>query len=366
MENNNYIPMDFSLETSEARLEKVKEIINNTPSEKLTPYYLERLAEYIILDKEGKKSKDFLTDNHMVTVNKREISFEGLIDKFENGEDGIYSMITHDKNILFTPKFGITEEDLESVPGLKDFQEEIKKIINKKNIAVGKKKYLLVKQIKEMRKDQYVLKSMVDKHAAKNNSSSGEIKSISKIDLTEHIYLDENNEVQSTGIINLFNPKHVSALLCNYSNIKQELWDKMNYDLHWLLIDLDNLIDDALAGYPLYYDLVTYKIDGLSNLEIQNNLLRDYKIKHSVEYISSLWRNKIPEMIADEASKQWLIWHFTHEEKGYWKKCSRCGNVKLGHHYFFSKNKTSKDGWYSICKECRNKRKVEAPTWQLQ
>ena len=125
MENNNYIPMDFSLETSEARLEKVKEIINNTPSEKLTPYYLERLAEYIILDKEGKKSKDFLTDNHMVTVNKREISFEGLIDKFENGEDGIYSMITHDKNILFTPKFGITEEDLESVPGLKDFQEEI-------------------------------------------------------------------------------------------------------------------------------------------------------------------------------------------------------------------------------------------------
>ena len=42
---------------------------------------------------------------------------------------------------------------------------------------------------------------------------------------------------------------------------------------------------------------------------------------------------------------------------GKWKKCSRCGQIKLAHNNFFSKNKTSKDHFYSICKCCRNKKK---------
>ena len=44
------------------------------------------------------------------------------------------------------------------------------------------------------------------------------------------------------------------------------------------------------------------------------------------------------------------------KEYGKWKRCSRCGEIKLAHKLFFSTNKGSKDGWYSICKECRNKK----------
>jgi hypothetical protein len=42
------------------------------------------------------------------------------------------------------------------------------------------------------------------------------------------------------------------------------------------------------------------------------------------------------------------------EEKGTYKKCSRCGQIKLANNKYFSINKTSKDGFYSICKCCRN------------
>ena len=59
-------------------------------------------------------------------------------------------------------------------------------------------------------------------------------------------------------------------------------------------------------------------------------------------------------MIAKQGENDYLIWYFTNVKKGIWKKCSRCGELKLAHNNFFSKNKTSKDGYYSICKDCRN------------
>ena len=79
--------------------------------------------------------------------------------------------------------------------------------------------------------------------------------------------------------------------------------------------------------------------------------------KHSVEYISSLWRNKIPKLIVEQATNDYLMWYYTYQKYGKWKKCSRCGSIKLAHNNFFSKNKTSKDHFYSICKCCRNKKK---------
>ena len=263
-------------------------------------------------------------------------------------------MITNDKNIIFQPKISITEKDIAEIPGMKELRASIEMLEEQSKHARGKKAFSLKKAIIELRQDQYVLKNIFNRPIFFMNT----IKSFSKIDLAEHIYLDENGEVHSTGLVNLFDPAHISALLCNYSKLKEDTWSNFISDARWLLIDLENLVDIALKEkYPLYYDLVIAKIDGKQNIEIQELLYEKHGIKHSVEYISSLWRNKIPKLIAETAANEWLYWHFTIEEKGKWKKCSRCGQIKLANNHFFSKNKTSKDGWYSICKECRNKKK---------
>ena len=356
--NDSYIKMDFSLETPEERNELVKKIIAETPSERLTPRYLEKLADYIVfaMDRQEKKEKKILTDNRMLTVNKRETSFEGLIGRLENGEDGIYSMIANDKNIIFSPKAPITQKDIDEIPGLKELRESIESLEKQFKKSRGKKAYLIKKQIIALCQDQYVLKKDYRKPIYNNNAQSL-IKIMKTIDLRENIWLDENGIPQSDGLINLFNEQHVSLLLCNYSKLKEDSWTDFNGDTKWMMMDLDNLIENTLKDkYPLYYDLLIYKIDGKQNTEIQDLRERDHGIRHSVEYISSLWRKKIPKLIVEQARKEWLLWHFTFQEKGYWKKCSRCGQIKLGHNYFFSKNKTAKDGWYSICKECRNKK----------
>ena len=182
-------------------------------------------------------------------------------------------------------------------------------------------------------------------------------KSFSKLQLDGKITITEDGQVKSTELVSLFDQKHVSALLCNYSKLKEDAWSKFSSDSYYLMEDLDNLIERTLKDkYPLYYDLLIYKIDGKQNAEIQKLLEEKHGIKHSVEYISSLWRNKIPKLIAEQAENDYLIWYYTNIEYGKWKKCSRCGQIKLAHNNFFSKNKTSKDGYYSICKDCRNKK----------
>lgn len=91
------IKLDYSLQSPEERNELVKKILeeNPDPNEK----YLEILADYLVLcmEKQERKERRILTDNRMTTVNKRETSFEGLVSQLENGEDGIYNLITNDK-----------------------------------------------------------------------------------------------------------------------------------------------------------------------------------------------------------------------------------------------------------------------------
>lgn len=357
LNDHGYIKMDYTIETPEGRKAKVEEIIANTPPERLTPSYLEKLADYLVIamDKEERKKKKILTENRLITVNKRETSFEGLVGKLENGEDGIYSMITNDKNILFQPKVTITAEDIDSIPPLKQLQEAIAAAEEESKTARGRRAFQLKKSIIAMRQDQYVILNAYKPPVRCMNL----IRSAHKIDLSETISFDpETGELISNGLINFFNPKHVSAVLCNYSSLKEEAWDKISSDLKWMMEDFDGLVDRSLKEkYPMYYDLLVYKIDGKQNAEIQELLYEDYNIKHSVEYISSLWRNKIPRLIAETAVNEYLTWYYTFVERGKWKRCSRCGQIKLAHNNFFSKNNTSRDGYYSICKDCRNKKK---------
>jgi len=350
--------LDSRLETMEERTALVKKIVEETPPDQLTPACLNTLTDYIFdkMTKKEKQEKTILTDNHLKTVSTRETSFQGLVSKFENGEDGIYNLITNDKNIIFQHKVSITEKDIAEIPGMKELRESIEQVKLAFEKASGRRKYLLKKQLIEMSQQQYILKNSYHQPMYCQNL----IKSFSSIDLSEKITFDESGEPQSNCLITLFNPAHVSALLCNYSKIKEDCWGNFSNDSWYLMEDLDNLVEETLKeNYPLYYDLVILKIDGEQNVDIQEELFKKHGVKHSVEYISSLWRNKIPKLLAEKAKEDYILWYYTFKEKGKWKRCSRCGQVKLAHNRFFSKNKTSKDSFYSICKECRNKKNKE-------
>lgn len=151
------------------------------------------------------------------------------------------------------------------------------------------------------------------------------------------------------------NPKVVSAILCDYSKLKEDSYDKFNGDTWYLMQSFEELCDYALDGYPLYQRIVELKIDKKQNIEIREALLNEFDQTYTVEYLSNLWRRKIPNLIAKTAQMEFLEEEW--ENCGFeFKKCSKCGQLKPMHNLFFSRNNTSKDQFYSICKECRNKK----------
>ena len=346
------IKLDYSLQTPEERVELVNKILeeNPEPNEK----YLEILADYLILcmEKQEKKEKKILTDNRLATVNKRECSFEGLVSQLENGEDGIYNLISDNKQTIFQPKVTITKKDLEEIPPLKQLRDAINVWEAKLKVTEGREAFVMKKALIEMRKDQYIIKNAYRTPIIPTNL----VRSKSYIKLE-----DETCEFNDEGYpiakgISLINPAVCSGILCNYSRLKQDSWDKFDEDTWYVMFDFDVIAAEALKRYPLYERIVELKIDGMQNIDIQYELEKEFGIKHSLEYISSLWRNKIPKLIADAAVDQYLYNYYLDKARGTWKRCSRCGQVKLAHNKYFSKNKTSKDGFYSICKCCRNKK----------
>ena len=292
-----------------------------------------------------------MTNNRMATITKRETSFEGLVSQFENGEDGIYDLINENgKNTIFKPKDPITDEEIAANPDLKAGAEAITFWEEKLKTARGKDAYTAKKAIIELRKDQYIIRDAF-RNTVMSNGAGG---SKSHHHITGHIEMGEDGNPISHGIT-LIDPAVICAILCNYEALTDATsLMSPNSDLWCLIEDFNTLQTRALRDYPVYKTICECKTNNLQNVQIQEILKERHNISYTVEYISSLWRNKIPELIADCAIDEYINWYYTNKEQGKYKKCNRCGKVKLAHNRYFSKNKSSKDGWYSICKECRN------------
>lgn len=335
------IKLDYTIEEMDNRLKEVDKLCDeHSLDDELTNQNLEQMADYLIyqMEKQEKKERKILTPNRLVTVNKRETSFEGIVSKFEKNADGVYGIMNEDKNTILTHKISITAKDVENIPFLKQIRYAIDQLK-----LIPERNYIVQQAIIDLSQTQYIIKnSYLKPMRAKSSPPSA---SCSNIDWCERL--------------DFKNWHTVSAILKYYSKLKTNSAEKFESDMYWVLEDFERLADDALKNdYPMLYDIMIDKIENLQNNEIQARLEEKYGKTYSIEYLSSLFNNKIPKLIADKAEAQELIYYYTFVEKGAWKKCNRCGQVKLLHSRFFSKNSSSsKNGFYSICKECRNVKK---------
>lgn len=103
----------------------------------------------------------------------------------------------------------------------------------------------------------YILKASYNAAIGRKTHNNGQIKSIAKLTLDETITLDSEGMPQSSAPLSLLNANHISYLLCFYSKLKEESYDDLQGDMHFLLMDLEDLVDRTLLeDYPLLYDIV--------------------------------------------------------------------------------------------------------------
>ena len=356
--------LDYNLKTGEERTEYVDWLLTKIPPSKIDNKTLSYLSNYILFigdknqtKKERTAAHPVLTKNREATIDKRQVSYEGIVSSLENGEDGLYTMIRNDKNQILDPRDPISEEEKQNIPGMQGYMNTIQSLQKQLDKATtSSARWSLKRAIIETWQQAYILKASWNGLSGRSKPTN-QIKTLIHSSIPEDVYFDKEGYPHSRAALSLLNPTHVSFLLCYYSELKQECYDDLQSDIHFLLLDLEDLAEKALLQkYPLLYDVIIWKVDNLTNEEIQIKVNEKYGEWHTEQYYSSLWRKRIPKLIVEEAQKQYLIWYYTNIEKGYWKKCSKCGEIKLGHPMFYSRN-TTKDHFYSQCKECKNRKK---------
>lgn len=270
----------------------------------------------------------------------------------ECNKDSVYNLFTEDKNIIFKPKNIITKKDVEDIPELAQLREAIKIWEKILSTAQGRAIYEIKKIIIEMRKDQYVIKSAFRQTLPPISGAPKRV--FPNLEYEESINPDGTFKYSG---LSLMNPTVCANILKYYSGLKEEAYGNFEGDLWYYMEDFDKIADQALKDYPLLERLVELKIDKKQNKEIQEILNNEFNICYSIEYISSLWRKKVPKLIATEAEKEFLNYYYLNVKKGKYKYCRKCGTMKLAHKKFFDGNRYSSDGLYSVCKECRRKKR---------
>lgn len=336
------IDLNNKIEGYEEREQWVQKEVERIGADNLSSYQLDKIASYLIDGTNPVARGEIITANRMVTVNKRETSQEGLMEKLEGGESAFHQLIKQDKNAILTPKVEITQKDIEEVPLLAQLREAINDLETQlENPDLSKKAKGKLKQtIIELRRDQYVFKNSF-RQPMFSKGSGGNIE--------EHSHYD----------ISLHDKDQVLILLLNYDKLKLEFEDAADSDMKWILDDLDRLINKSLQNKPTLLYILQEKIRGSSNNEIREGLIELFDVDHTQEYISSLYRNKIPQTIAEAATEEWVNYIYMNKLKGSYKKCSKCKQIKLANNRNFSINRTSSSQWYSVCKKCRNTKKTE-------
>ena len=129
----------------------------------------------------------------------------------------------------------------------------------KLKVTEGKDAFVIKKALIEMRKDQYVIKNAYRRPIVPN-----------KLTRSTHVTMlpDETSSFDEEGYpipkgVSLLNPVVCSAILCNYSRLKEDSFDRFESDLYYLMLAFDEIADKALKEYPLYEKIVECKVDGL-------------------------------------------------------------------------------------------------------
>lgn len=392
--------LDFSIETSQDRLQYLKEHVDFSV---LTKKDIELCTDYVLYGKDPDKDNTSAVDRKEIFIktkyssyNRQEpVSLEALMESPTFDE----SIFKKEKNIYKKVKPTIDREKCKDIPGMKELWEQIDQLNHRIRLAEGKDEpvdgeeipnydskqlYHLKHQLIELRKEQYLLKDTMfpEMTAAKNYGSFYTnpadlqmnypvypcgVAAQENDSYFKHPYLsslpfaaiDLENEIEKRKQLgkpyfNFMDKEHIYQLCLSYYELKDYAEHFPDSPLSGLLWTLDYYIEKANLSEQQKL-IVEGKKRRLLNKEICQQLMDQLGIYHQENYVSTIW-NKVCQLIADAADLHYDEW-CCKDYKPAWKKCNCCGQMLLRDPRNFVRKTKAPDGLTNRCKRCDQKKR---------
>ena len=234
------------------------------------------------------------------------------------------------KNYKKVKDLKLEKEDLEKYPPMKDYyefynylKEESKRLWGTKNLSKEEmvRRGKIKKLLPEIKKDMMDAKKQL------------QMPIIWKSPLKDHGGADYD-------LLDMFDKEVVKELLRVHKGV--DLQD----DLSCILVDLENLIN-KIEFTDKQRKVLELWSNGLATGEISK------KLKLDPSTITKCL-NGVVDLIVKQYEKEYEEWYYLNIRKGIYKKCSRCGEVKLVSQ--FDKDKKGKYGVRGYCKNCYDRK----------
>ena len=295
---------------------------------------LEMIANYILAVDEKDKGINYkiYTSEELFNRACKEYNVINNVAKANGGLDMNYGeniseafpIFQLPKNFKKVKDLKVEKKDLEKYPPMKDYtdfyeylKEESKRLWNTKGLS----------------KEDMVRRSKIKKILPEIKKDIIEVKKQLQMPIIWKAPLKDNGGADYDEL-DMFDKNVVKVLLQVHKQV--DLQD----DLSCILVDLDNLINNIKFTERQYEVLELWR-NGLTIENISKEL-------HVKESTVSITLDRAIDSIIKQYEKEYEEWYYLNIRKGTYKKCSKCGEVKLISQ--FSKNGNRLRG---NCKDCK-------------
>ena len=295
---------------------------------------LEILGSYILakdnVENEEEKMKIYNSRELFIRAIKEECTVNGLSSNSTSSEFAVFKM---EKNYKKEIKDVVTADDVKKYPVVKDYTDAYNNIL-KEYKELGKKQFLTP----EENKRKYMLKKNLK--SLKNDSIDSKIAFARPIKWKQPL---KDNGCPNWDYLDLMDREHVKSLL------QVSCSEDLQNDLSCIKTDLENLIKRTK-----FTDRQKEVLDlWMRDLPISKDKYRGGKgiaeiLDMKPQSVNDILNQSI-DCIINTYIEELEDWYYLNINKGEYKKCSKCGEIKLVQRF----HKKGKGKYHSQCKECK-------------